>query len=178
MQKQGGNFLLQALLALTLVFAFMPFFANMASSRDIAAKMYSATEQIETAYTAARIYVREEKDNLPYKKIVLSKDMFVDTLESYGLPMGFVPQTIFKQDISLVIDKNQDGVFAYVDIKGGKLSRVQIAELARRIGAPLASTKRMVKSEAHNAGTQPTIATMHRRMPRSRCFFIKGLYLC
>ena len=112
----------------------MPFFANMASSRDIAAKMYSATEQIETAYTAARIYVREEKDNLPYKKIVLSKDMFVDTLESYGLPMGFVPQTIFKQDISLVIDKNQDGVFAYVDIKGGKLSRVQIAELARRIG--------------------------------------------
>ena len=96
MQKQGGNFLLQALLALTLVFAFMPFFANMASSRDNDAKMYSATEQIETAYTAARIYVIEEKDSLPYKKIILSKEKFVDTLENYGLPLGFIRQTIFK----------------------------------------------------------------------------------
>ena len=134
MQKQGGNFLLQALLALTLVFAFMPFFANMASSRDNDAKMYSATEQIETAYTAARIYVIEEKDSLPYKKIILSKEKFVDTLENYGLPLGFIPQTIFKQDISLVIDKNPDGVFAYINVNGGNLSKVQTAELARRIG--------------------------------------------
>ena len=68
MQKQTGNFLLQALLALTLVFAFMPFFAARISARDTAAQMYAATEQVESAYAAARIYLYEEKDKLPYKK--------------------------------------------------------------------------------------------------------------
>ena len=134
LQNQRGNFLLQALLALTLVFAFMPFFANKLSSRDTAAQMYTATEQIETAYNAARIYLREEKDNLPYKKQELSESAFVDVLESYGLPLGFVPETSFKQKISLVIDKNQDGIRGYIKIDGGKLSKIQIAEMARRIG--------------------------------------------
>lgn len=134
MQKQSGSFLLQALLALTLVFAFMLFFATKISSRDIAAQMYSASEQIETAYGAARIYLREEKDNLPYKKQELSKDKFVDVLENYGLPLGFVPQTKFNQNISLVIDKNEYGIYGFINVNAGNLSRVQLAELARRIG--------------------------------------------
>ena len=134
MQKQGGNFLLQALLALTLVFAFMPFFATKISSRDVAAQMYGASEQIETAYGAARIYLREEKDNLPYKKQELSKDKFVDVLENYGLPLGFIPQTKFNQNISLIIDKNEDGLYGFINVTSGNLSRVQLAELARRIG--------------------------------------------
>lgn len=134
LQNQRGNFLLQALLALTLVFAFMPFFAQKLSSRDMAAQMYTATEQIETVYNAARIYLREEKENLPYKKQELTENKFVDTLESYGLPLGFVPETSFKQKISLVIDKNQDGIIGYIKITGGTLSKIQVAELARRIG--------------------------------------------
>ena len=134
LQNERGNFLLQSLLALTLVFAFMPFFANKLSVRDNAAQMYAASEQIETAYTAARIYLREEKDNLPYRKQEISKDKFVDLLESYGLPLGFVPQTSFKQNISLVIDKNQDGIISYLKIDGAKLSKMQLAELTRRIG--------------------------------------------
>ena len=134
LQKQSGNFLLQALLALTLVFAFMPFFASRISSRDRAAQMYAATEQIETAYGAARIYLYEEKENLPYKKQELTKEDFVSLLENYGLPLGFVPQTHFKQDISLVIDKSEDGLFAFINVSSGKLSKVQMAELARRIG--------------------------------------------
>ena len=134
MQKQSGNFLLQALLALTLVFAFMPFFASRIASRDLAAQMYAATEQIETAYGAARIYLREEKDKLPYKKQELTQDDFVSVLESYGLPLGFVPKTYFNQDISLVIDKNERGLFGFIRVTGGKMSRVQLAELARRIG--------------------------------------------
>lgn len=134
MQKQGGNFLLQALLALTLVFAFMPFFAKRISSRDMAAQMYAATEQIETAYGAARIYLREEKENLPYQKQELKQDKFVSVLENYGLPLGFVPKTYFNQNISLVIDKNEDGVYGFINIDGGNLSKVQLAELARRIG--------------------------------------------
>ena len=100
LKNQRGNFLLQALLALTLVFAFMPFFANKLSSRDFAAQMYTATEQIETAYNAARIYIREEKNNLPYKKQELSGNNFVDVLEHYGLPLGFVQETNFKQKLS------------------------------------------------------------------------------
>lgn len=134
MQKQSGNFLLQSLLALTLVFAFIPFFASKLSSRDKAAQMYAVTEQIETAYTAARIYLQEEKNNLPYKKQELSKNDFVDVLENYGLPLGFVPQTALKQNISLVIDKNQDGIISYLKINGGGLSKMQLAELTRRIG--------------------------------------------
>ena len=134
LQKQAGNFLLQALLALTLVFAFMPFFASRISSRDMAAQMYAVTEQVENAYAAARIYLYEEKDNLPYKKQELSKENFVSVLESYGLPLGFVPQTYFKQDISLVINKNEDGIYSFINITGGKLSKSQLAELARRIG--------------------------------------------
>ena len=134
LQNQRGNFLLQALLALTLVFAFMPFFAKKLSSRDVSAQMYAATEQIETAYDAARIYLREEKDKLPYKKQELSGNTFVDVLENYGLPLGFVPETGFKQKMSLVIDKNQDGILAYLKISGGNLSKIQMAELARRVG--------------------------------------------
>lgn len=112
----------------------MPFFAGKLSSRDTAAQMYAATEQIETAYNAARIYLREEKDNLPYKKQEISGNTFVDTLEFYGLPLGFVPETSFKQKMSLVVDKNQNGIRGYLKVTDGNLSKIQTAELARRIG--------------------------------------------
>ena len=134
LQKQSGSFLLQALLALTLVFAFIPFFASKISARDSAAQMYSATEQIETAYNVAKVYIHETKNILPYKKTELSDDKFINTLESYGLPMGFIPTTGMGQNISLVIDKNEDGIISYLKIGGGNLSKMQIAELAHRIG--------------------------------------------
>ena len=134
LQNQRGNFLLQALLALTLVFAFMPFFANKLSVRDNAAQMYASTEQIETAYNAAKIFLYEEKDNLPYKKQVLSGNDFSNKLENYGLPLGFIPETALKQKISLIIDKSQRGIIGYLKISGGNLSKMQTSELARRIG--------------------------------------------
>ena len=134
MHNQKGNFLLQALLALTLVFAFIPFFAKKLSARDMAAQMYSATEQIETVYDITRNFLREEKENLPYKKQELSGNAMVSLLGGYGLPMGFIPKTPFNQDISLVIDKNEDGILSYIKITSGKLSKIQLAEMARRIG--------------------------------------------
>ena len=134
LHNQHGSFLLQALLALTLVFAFIPFFANKISARDRAAQMYAATEQIETLYTAARIYIQETKEILPYKKTELSGTKLIDTLLAYGLPLGFVPKTSLNQDLSLVIDKNEQGIICYVKVSGGKLSKMQSAELARRIG--------------------------------------------
>ena len=122
MKNQKGNFLLQALLALTLVFAFVPFIVGKIATRDKDAQMYATTNQIETAYNAARIYLRENKEEIPYKKTTFAKDRFVDLLENYGLPLGFNPKTTFDQDISFVIDKNQDGIISYIKISGGNLS--------------------------------------------------------
>lgn len=140
MQKQRGNFLLQALLALTLVFGFMPFFANKLSSRDMQARFYSTVGQIETAYTASRIYVREKKDNLTTGELTFdgNPDLhlnFNKELEPYGLPLGFNPQTVFGQNISLDINRSDEGVVtAQLKINGGDLSKFELTQLVRMIG--------------------------------------------
>ncbi len=134
MRTQRGNFLLQALLAMTLVFAFVPFVVRQMASRDMASQMYATTRQIDTAQTAARIYVRENATRLPYETITLSGNDFADTLEPYGLPLGFVPRTPLGQDIDLIITRDAGTITAYLEISGGNLTTVQIAELARRIG--------------------------------------------
>lgn len=134
MQGQRGNFLLQALLALTLIFAFIPFFAQRLAARDMDAQMYAATRQVETAQTAARIFIREMANSLPYNTTVVAGDNFSDLLEPFGLPLGFVPRTALGQDIALVINKTAAEVSAYLELTGGDLSQLQIAELARRIG--------------------------------------------
>ena len=134
MQQQRGNFLLQAMLALGVIFAFVPFVARKMSGRDADARMYSATRQIDVAQTAARIFIRENANNIPYETTVVSGDDFADLLEPYGLPLGFVPRTALGQDISLVIHKTPIAVSAYLELKGGDLSALDRAELARRVG--------------------------------------------
>ena len=134
MQRQSGSFLLQALLALALIFAFVPFFAQKLVSRDIDAQMYSSTQKVETAQTAARIFIQEHANDLPYNTTVFYGEGFSDLLEPYGLPLGFVPRTALGQDISLVVTKNVNSVTAYLRLNGGDLNKMQLAELARRIG--------------------------------------------
>lgn len=134
MSRQNGNFLLQALLALALIFSFMPFFAGRLASRDLDSQMYAATQKVEVAQTAAQIFVRENANDLPYNTTKVSGNTFSDLLESYGLPLGFVPRTALGQDISLVINKTPLAVTAYLELSGGDLSPLQLAELARRIG--------------------------------------------
>lgn len=131
---QSGNFLLQALLALTCIFAFMPFVATRLATRDTAAQMYASTRQIDIAHTAARIFVRENANALAYNQTVFSGNNFVDTLEPYGLPLGFIPRTAMGQNISLVVDKDATNISAYLKMTGGDMSGVQLAEMARRIG--------------------------------------------
>lgn len=133
-RTQSGNFLIQALFALTLVFAFIPFFARRLATHDISAQMYSTTRQIETARTASRIFIQENADQLPFNQTVISGDKFAETLEPYGLPLGFVARTALGQDIMLVITKTVDEVTAFLRISGGDLSVMQRAELAHRIG--------------------------------------------
>ena len=134
MQTQRGNFLLQALLALTLLFAFIPYITIQLLGRENDALMYATTRQIDNATTAARIYIRENVNKLPYEQTIISGDAFADTLEPYGLPLGFVPKTALGQDILLVIDKSAQAVSAYLELRGGKLNALKRAELVRRIG--------------------------------------------
>ena len=134
MQNQRGNFLLQALLALTLLFMFIPFFAIKLLGRESDARMYATTQKIDNATTAARIFVRENISNLPYNRTVIAGDSFADILEPYGLPLGFVAKTALGQDVALVIDKTTTDVEAYVELSGGDLSGMERAELVRRIG--------------------------------------------
>ena len=134
MSSQRGSFLIQALLALTLVFVFMPFFARRLATRDINAQMYSATRQVDTVRTAAKIYIEENVPDIPYNQTKISGDRLADILEPYGLPIGFVPRTALGQDISLIINRDEQEISAFIRLGGGKISTMQRAELARRIG--------------------------------------------
>lgn len=134
LSRQSGNFLVQAMLALTLVFAFIPFIAQNLASRNTDARMYAATRQIDNATTAARIFIRENANSLSYNQTILSGNTFSDMLEPYGLPLGFIPRTALGQDISLVINKSAFDISAYLELTGGEMSGVEMAELARRVG--------------------------------------------
>ena len=48
---------MQALLALGLIFAFIPFVAKQMADQTVDSKMFTATKQIETAQTAAKIFI-------------------------------------------------------------------------------------------------------------------------
>ncbi len=134
MRHERGNFLFQSLLALGVVFAFIPFMSRQLAERNIDTRMYSTTRQVDVAQTAARIFVRENAKNISYDTTIVTGEDFSDLLEPYGLPLGFVPRTALGQDIALVLHKTPMSVSAYLELTGGDLSGVQIAELARRIG--------------------------------------------
>lgn len=122
------------MLALGLIFAFIPFLARQIAEQSIDTKMYAATRQAELAQTAARIFIRENVNNIPYDTTVISGNHFSDTLEPYGLPLGFVPRTALGHDIALIIHKTPDIISAYLQLRGNNLSDMKNAELARRIG--------------------------------------------
>lgn len=134
MHQQRGNFLFQSLLAVGVIFAFVPFLSRSLSERNIDTRMYSSARQVDIAQTAARIFIRENAKNIAYDTTVVSGNDFLDLLEPYGLPLGYVPRTALGQDIALVIHKTPMSVSAYLELSGGDLSGVQIAELVRRIG--------------------------------------------
>ncbi|MBO7559583.1 MAG: hypothetical protein J6T27_00285 [Alphaproteobacteria bacterium] len=134
MSSERGSFLIQALLALTLIFVFMPFLAHRLAVRDMSAQMYSATRQVDTIRTAAKIYIEENASDLPFNETKISGEKLTDLLEPYGLPIGFVTRTALGQDISLIVNKDEQEVSAFIRLTGGKINTMQRAELARRIG--------------------------------------------
>jgi len=147
LQKQSGNFLLQALLALTLVFSFMPFVAQKLSDRDSGAKMYAAKKSIETVYDAARSYLYDNKDSIPYSPDGKTPESWgnntlVNKLKPYGLPEGFVPKTALDQSIRLDVlkkvgENDKPVVSAKIVVTPNEkkpLKEYQVAELSRMIG--------------------------------------------
>jgi len=134
LRKESGNFLLQALLAISLLFVFIPTLTKRLVVNDIDAKMYSSVHQVDMAQSAARIFIRENVDSLSYGKTIIRGNDFSDMLEPYGLPLGYIPQTAFGQNIYLIVDKDETGVGGSLMVDGGDLSGVQIAEMVRRIG--------------------------------------------
>lgn len=134
LNSERGNFMLQALLAVGLIFAFIPFMSRQMAGRDTDTRMYATTRQVDIAQTAARIFVRENSRDIPYETTIVSGNDFADMLEPYGLPLGFVPRTALGQDISLVLHKTPFAVSAYLELSGGDLTGVERAELVRRIG--------------------------------------------
>lgn len=132
--ENSGNFLLQALLAIALIIAFMPFLARKMAEQSKNAEMTATVSQLENVSTAARIFVRENAKNIPYGVSLVVGDNFVDMLEPYGLPLGFVPRTPLGQDISLVLLRVGGDVIALVQVSGAELSDLRKRELAARIG--------------------------------------------
>jgi len=133
-RSERGNFLLQALLAITLIIAFMPMLANKIATQSRNADMAATVSQLDSAATAARIFVRENSARIQYGATVVGGDDFTDLLEPFGLPLGFIPRTPIGQEISLIMLKKDAGLLVLLDVGKGKLSERQRAELAARIG--------------------------------------------
>ena len=132
MNNQRGNFLLQTLLALSLITAFMPFFTSKIISRDKTIKIIALVNQIDSIELASRRYIKENINNFEFKTYLLSGNDFIDIMESYGMPLGFIPKTNFNQDISLLIKKDDD-ISAYLKLSGGNLNNLEKSQLKNSI---------------------------------------------
>lgn len=132
MNNQRGNFLLQTLLALSLITAFMPFFTSKIISHDKTIKIVALVNQIDSIELASRRYIKENINNFEFKTYLLSGNDFIDIMESYGMPLGFIPKTNFNQDISLLIKKDDD-ISAYLKLSGGNLNNLEKSQLKNSI---------------------------------------------
>ncbi|MDR0967369.1 MAG: hypothetical protein LBL75_00860 [Rickettsiales bacterium] len=130
----SGNFLLQALLAIALIMAFMPFLASRMAVQKNDAAAAAIARQVNIAARAARGYLTENEKNINYGITKTDGDDFVDLLEPFGLPLGFIPTTIDEQKISLVAIKSQNDMTMLVALDAGNLSESARAALMTRIG--------------------------------------------
>lgn len=133
-KKSAGNFMIQALLALALVVMFLPVFVRKIADKNANRENMAVVAQISSAFDAARAFVREEFDSFPDGVKIFSDDEFVEKLEPFGLPLGFVPRTPLNQNISLIVSKKGQNIFSVLDISGGHLSEMRRAEILARIG--------------------------------------------
>lgn len=132
--ESRGNFMLQALFALAFVIAFLPIFVKKEAEKNAFRENGAVVTQLAAAFDAARAFVGEEYDNLPIGIKWFSNEEFVERLEAFGLPLGFIPVTALGQKISLVTGKSDDSMIALLVIDGGKTDKFRRAEITARIG--------------------------------------------
>ncbi|MDR1826152.1 MAG: hypothetical protein LBQ49_00485, partial [Rickettsiales bacterium] len=126
--------MLQALLALSLVIAFLPAFVKKISAKNINRENIALVAQVAAAFDAGRAFVSEEFDNFPNGIKVFSGGEFVEKLEPFGLPLGFVPVSPIGQKISLIVSKDGKNLLAVIALSGGKINDMRRAEILSRIG--------------------------------------------
>lgn len=133
-KESSGNFLTQALLAIALVAAFMPFLARKMSNMQHESTLAAAASQLKSVAAAEKRFLKSDGTRLNYNPTVVAGDDVADMLEPYGLALGFIPKTPFGDDISLLTLRKNDEIIAFVIASKGDMSRRDAAELARRVG--------------------------------------------
>jgi len=126
--------MLQALLALALVIAFMPMLVRKMARSGFDAEMNAAMQQVNSAVPAVRAFGRDNYDSLQFGVQIYEGRDFQDALEPYGLPIGFVPRTPLGQNIVMITTRNDSETIAWLRIMGGRATGIEKAELALRIG--------------------------------------------
>ena len=126
--------MLQALLALALVVAFLPMFAKKIEERNIGRENAAIASQMSRAAFAARAFVSDKMDDFPDGVEMFEENDFSRELEPYGLSLGFVPRVGSGGAISLVISKSKDDFFAALVASGARLSDARRMEILARIG--------------------------------------------
>ena len=116
------------------IVAFMPLMVGKIDERNQARENIAIASQIMLAFAPARSYIQDREGNMPNGIRVIYGDDFVRALESYGLPLGFMPLTPRGGRMSLVISKEGPDILAVIVVSGIKLDRVRHAEILARIG--------------------------------------------
>jgi len=119
---------------MAVVVAFLPLFVSKMDDRNQVRENIAIAGQVMLAFVPARAYIQDNGDSFANGIRILSGDDFVRALESYGLPLGFVPVTPRGGRMSLVISKADHEMLAVIVVSGLSLSRVRHAEVLARIG--------------------------------------------
>ncbi|MCL2369176.1 MAG: hypothetical protein FWC83_00695 [Alphaproteobacteria bacterium] len=130
----AGNFMLQALLALSLVIAFMPMMVRQITTRTMDTEMAAAVNQINSMIPAMRAFGMDNHENFILGTQVFEEQSLINALEPYGLPIGFRPQTPFGQRISVMTTRDEEDTDMFIIMSGGNMRTIDRAEMALRIG--------------------------------------------
>ena len=126
--------MLQALFALALAVAFMPAFVKKIASGNIHRENIAIASQMAAAFDASRAFVYEKFDDFPDGITTLAAADFVQTLEPYGLPLGFAPMIPPNNPIPLRISKKGRAIFVVLSASGEKFGEMRRAEILARLG--------------------------------------------
>ena len=119
---------------MAVVIAILPLMVNKMDERNQTRENIAIAGQLMLAFAPARAFIQRNHETIPNGVRVFSGNDFVGTLESYGLPLGFMPVTPRGGRMSLIISRDGADILAVIAVSGVRLSRVRQAEVLARIG--------------------------------------------